>query len=214
MSSLAIGIDVHANRSCPYAVVNDSSRMIEGGWIPTDKLTESVLELANRFREAIFAIDAPRMALPKPRTWYWRKDRWSRQTGGEKGNGRHCEIVIAAHRLANLQWTPLATAAPTWMQNGFKLFAALQARARCLEVFPSASYRMFGDVAAVRVDIDLSRFVGGPKDMLDAVVAARTALEYLAGRGQEVGGGDGFGTIVLPRPIAQPIAAVMQWPGA
>jgi hypothetical protein len=49
--------------------------------------------------------------------------------------------------------------------------------------------------------------------MLDAVVAALTGMEFMAGHGQEVGGGDGLGTIVLPRPIANPIDAVLRWPG-
>lgn len=71
---------------------------------------------------------------------------------------------------------------------------------------------MFSDVSAARVDIDLAKFNVGPKDMLDAVVAALTAMEFRQGRGQEVGGGDGLGTIVLPRPIISPIAAVMKWP--
>ena len=86
--------------------------MIESGWLPTDQLAEAVIELANKLRDAVFAIDAPRMALLKPRTWYWRKNRWSSQTGTEKGHGRHCEVVVAAHRLANPQWTPMATARP------------------------------------------------------------------------------------------------------
>ena len=36
----------------------------------------------------------------------------------------------------------------------------------------------------------------GPKDMLDAAVAVVTGAEFLAGNGQEVGGGDGLGAIV------------------
>jgi hypothetical protein len=188
--------------------------MIEAGWIPTAQLTLSVQELAIRFRNAVFAIDAPRMALPAPRTWYWSKGGWRHQSGHEKGNGRHCEVVIAAHRLANPQWTPLVASAPSWMQHGFAIFAALQGRAQCLEVFPSASYQMLNNTTDVRVDMALGQFAPGPKDMLDAVVAARTGLEYIEGRGQEVGGGDGLGTIVLPRPIASPIAEVLRWPGA
>ena len=54
----------------------------------------------------------------------------------------------------------------------------------------------------------------GPKDMLDAWVAAATVREFVEGRGAEVGGGDGLGTIVLPRPIREPaIDEVMRWPG-
>jgi len=47
---------------------------------------------------------------------------------------------------------------------------------------------------------------------LDAVVAALTVREFKSGRGTEVGGGDGLGTIVLPRPVQNPIQAVLNWP--
>ena len=50
--------------------------------------------------------------------------------------------------------------------------------------------------------------------MLDAVVAAVTVHEFEAGRGAEVGGGDGLGTIVLPRAIAETETkpGVLIWP--
>ncbi len=108
----------------------------------------------------------------------------------------------------------MAAAAPEWMRHGFAIFEALDGRAQTLEVFPSASYRMLSDTQELRVDMPLSGFLPGPKDMLDAVVAALTGMEFLAGRGQEVGGGDGLGTIVLPRRIAKPIDAVLRWPGS
>ena len=53
---------------------------------------------------------------------------------------------------------------------------------------------------------------GHPKDMLDAAIGALTVREFEAGRGCEVGGGDGLGTIILPRPIPEPIEAVLTWP--
>jgi hypothetical protein len=99
------------------------------------------------------------------------------------------------------------------MQHGFSIFRALEERARCLEVFPSASYRMLNELEMPRVEMSLSGFMPDPKDMLDAVVAAVTGHEFLARRGQEVGGGDGLGTIVLPRPIKSVISEVMKWPG-
>ena len=213
MKSLVIGIDVQAARDCPFAVLDASSRIVDSGWIATAGIGASVQDLSGRYPEAVFAIDAPRMALPAPRAWYWRNRRWREATGDEVGNGRHCEVVIAAHRLANPQWTPLANVAPEWMQHGFTIFDALRGKAQTLEVFPSASYRMLSVSNELRVDMPLSEFLPGPKDMLDAVVAALTGMEFLAGRGQEVGGGDGLGTIVLPRPIANPIDAVLRWPG-
>jgi hypothetical protein len=100
------------------------------------------------------------------------------------------------------------------MQHGFKIFKSLQGRTRALEVFPSASYRMLNECSDVQVVMPLKGFLPGPKDMLDAVVAAVTGMEFLAGRGQEVGGGDGLGTIVLPRRIASEITEVLHWPSS
>jgi len=37
--------------------------------------------------------------------------------------------------------------------------------------------------------------------------------EFVEGRGAEVGGGDDMGTIVMPRPLPEPvIEEVLQWP--
>jgi hypothetical protein len=49
--------------------------------------------------------------------------------------------------------------------------------------------------------------------MLDAWVAAATVMEFVEGRGTEVGGGDGLGTIILPRPLPEPVIdEVLVWP--
>jgi hypothetical protein len=48
--------------------------------------------------------------------------------------------------------------------------------------------------------------------MLDAYVAAYTVHEFLIGKGVAVGGGDGLGAIILPRPLKDIDARVMQWP--
>ena len=64
-----------------------------------------------------------------------------------------------------------------------------------------------------RLTIPLRGFLPGPKDMLDAIVAAFTVREYLLGRGYAAGGGDGLGTIVLPRGIdAVKAGEVVNWP--
>lgn len=98
------------------------------------------------------------------------------------------------------------------MQLGFKLFDSLKHFAP-LEVFPTASYRMLQGDEALRVSIHFADFAPGPKDMLDACIGAATVLEYDAGRGEAVGGGDGLANIVLPRPIIDGrIAEVFQWP--
>ena len=44
-------------------------------------------------------------------------------------------------------------------------------------------------------------------------MAAATVREFEEGRGTEVGGGDGLGTIILPRPLPEPeIDEVTKWP--
>ncbi len=49
--------------------------------------------------------------------------------------------------------------------------------------------------------------------MLDAWMAAATVREFVGGSGSQGGGGDGLGTIVLPRPLPEPvIEEVLQWP--
>jgi len=49
--------------------------------------------------------------------------------------------------------------------------------------------------------------------MLDAWVAAATVREFVTGNGTDVDGGDGLGTIILPRPLPNPIInAVLDWP--
>jgi hypothetical protein len=212
MANVYIGIDVQSNRGCPYAVLSDTGDMAESGWLRSKTLTTDLRALADKYPAAAFGVDAPRMAMPAQRQWYWRGGKWVKRAATDKGRGRHCEVVIAAHRIANPQWTPLAADASQWMRYGFAIFEALEHRAPCYEVFPSAAYRVLRDVPEVSVTLDFAQFQPGPKDMLDAVVGAVTVREYLAGRGQAVGNGDGLGAIVLPRPIHAPIAAVMQWP--
>ena len=63
------------------------------------------------------------------------------------------------------------------------------------------------------LDADFSARKPGPKDMLDAWVAAVTVREFVEGRGAEVGSGDVLGTIILPRPLPEPvIEEVLEWP--
>jgi predicted nuclease with RNAse H fold len=99
------------------------------------------------------------------------------------------------------------------MRLGFALFAALGKGAPVYEVFPSASYTLLKDCSALKIGVQLNAFAQGPKDMLDAYVAAATVREFVEGRGSSVGGGDGLGEIILPRPVPQPIEGVFRWPG-
>jgi hypothetical protein len=112
LSALVIGIDVQAARDCPYVVVDATLRVVESGWVSSDSIARSVQSLTSGNKRAVFAIDAPRVGLSVPRMWFWRKGKWRARSHKEVGNGRHCEVVIAAHRLANPQWTPMADLAP------------------------------------------------------------------------------------------------------
>lgn len=92
------------------------------------------------------------------------------------------------------------------------MIIALESHAIVYEVFPTASYACLQGNSDVRIDADFSACKPGPKDMLDALVAAATVREFVNGRGTEVGGGDGLGTIILPRPIPNLIDEVLKWP--
>lgn len=208
-----IGIDVQVARGCPFAVIDEEGCLIESGWIAASPALEAaLLELCARHPQAVFGIDCPRMPLPAPRAWYWQAGAWRARRASEVGHGRHCEVVVKAHAIANPQWTTRAGDAPEWMRLGFRIFEALAPRARAHEVFPSATYRMLEGSRDAKLTLSFEHFRPGPKDMLDATVAALTVREFEADRGCEVGGGDGLGTIVLPRPLANPIARVLEWP--
>lgn len=137
-----IGIDIQIRRNCCYAIIDDTGSLIESGWF--SRAETDAVALVKRLSgsgQIVVGIDAPRMPLVSRRNWYWNKNRrrWDKR-GSQKGYGRHCEVVISAHRIANPQWTPLETEAPEWMQLGFLLYEALEGLVTVHEVFPSASY--------------------------------------------------------------------------
>ncbi|MDF7801723.1 hypothetical protein P4C99_19755 [Pontiellaceae bacterium B1224] len=114
MKRLFVGIDVQVQRPCAFAAVGASGSVIQSGWFPTATDGFQCLEpLAEKY-ELHFGIDAPRVPISKPRKWYWNgaKKEWRERKPSEKGVGRHCEVAVKAHNLANPQWTPLATEAP------------------------------------------------------------------------------------------------------
>lgn len=221
---LYLGIDVQAaSRGCPYAVLDGAGESVEAGWVAGSarRVVGTVAELVERLIDTggaalAVGIDAPRMRLPSPRQWYWEGPRvcWRSKRPTDLGNGRHCEVVIAAHGLANPQWTPHRPPFPDWMRLGFALFKTLEKRATVYEVFPSASYALLKNSNTLNISVQLNAFAQGPKDVLDAYVAAATVREYVQGRGCAVGGGDGLGEIVIPGPLPTPNDAVLQWPGA
>ncbi len=215
--AIYIGVDLQIKRGCAYAMIDHRARLIDNGWVSPDQAAERLIRLAHDSGARVVGIDAPRMPLPRSRPHYWNgaKARWRAARPSDRGCGRHCEVVIAACALARPQWTPVASQPiPGWMQLGFGLFSALErAGIRAEEVFPSAAYRMLDMAPSTRICLSLSGFSPGPKDMLDAVVAAYVLREFDLGRGCRVGGGDGFGSIVLPGRIAHPnLDRVNRWP--
>jgi predicted nuclease with RNAse H fold len=214
MNSVAyVGVDVQMNRGCPCAVLAGDLTSYHSEWLVSPKRIGSlVAELAHVFNRVAVGIDAPRCPLTEPREHYWRGRKWHPRQPSEQGRGRHCEVVIAALKLANPQFTPLAGDCPQWMEIGFSLFSVLSKHADVYEVFPTASYHQLVEDQKAQLSINLAGFALGPKDMLDAYVSAFTVHEFLAGRGTEVGGGDGYGTIVLPRPLSCEKCNVLHWP--
>jgi predicted nuclease with RNAse H fold len=214
--STFIGIDISESRGCALAALDDAGRAIGSRWSDcnTDDVIRSVQQLAGSGPVTI-GVDAPRMPSRGARAWYWEggKARWRARRDAEQGWGRHSEVIVSAMRLANPQWTPPGEAAPGWMRFGFSLFEALRAYGTVLEVFPSASYTMLADRDEPRLEMPLRDFARGPKDMLDAYIGALTVREFIQGRGCEVGGGDGLGSIVLPGPLEKIPPALLAWPG-
>lgn len=211
-----IGIDIQESRGCCFAAIGDEGSILESGWFSDPE--KDAAQLVRRFKEKydiLVGIDAPRTPLPSPRKWYWdgNGSKWRPRRPTEKGYGRHCEIVVRVHGLANPQYTPLEGESTPWMNIGFKVFSEFRDVVSVYEVFPTASYALLQGNTDVRVCVDFSGCKSGPKDMLDAFVSAATVLEFACGRGSEVGGGDGLGTIVLPRPIPDPVTReVLSWP--
>ena len=196
-------------------MLDDAGRLHDTHWVGEAEPSAVAVAIENLRADddVTIGIDAPRRLLTRRREWYWRGAAW-RKRETKKGWGRHCEVVIKARKLANPQWTPLTDAPPPWMQLGVKLFAALDHRGTVHEVFPSATYKQLNCLDRPVVCLAFRDFhVAGPKDMLDAIAAAVTVAEHAAGRGGVVGGGDGLGSIVLPRPIGDCPQELLRWPG-
>ncbi len=202
--ALFAGIDVQINRGCAYYVLDHRKKWVAGGWIKEDipaGFKKLFLELSSGKTDRIaIGIDAPRMPLKKLRNRYFdrKEQRWEERE--KLSIGRECEVIINSYRIGNCQWTNTRDNSPEWMQLGYSIFEALAGFPFVHEVFPSASYRML-DGENISYEINLNDFRTGVKDMLDASVAAITVMEFIRGNGCEVGGGDGLGTIVLPRKI-------------
>ncbi|MDF7825818.1 hypothetical protein P4B35_17445 [Pontiellaceae bacterium B12227] len=214
MKPLYIGIDVQVQRPCAYAVLEANGELLESGWFATAEEGFQCLEPLAESNLLHFGIDAPRMPLSNPRKWYWNgaQKAWRARKPAEKGLGRHCEVAVKAHKLANPQWTPMKKGAPDWMRLGFELFQTLEKLGTTHEAFPSASYTMLEKDPSLQITVNFSNVRKGKTDMLDAWMAAATVREFAEGRGMEIGGGDGLGSIILPRLISAPIGLVLDWP--
>ena len=141
---LFIGIDIQIRRNCCYAVIDDTGTLIDSGWFSNAEA--DAVDLVKRLSGSCLVavgIDAPRMPMISRRKWYWNKNKrqWDKRST-QRGYGRHWEVIISAHRIANPQWTPLKDEAPEWMQLGFSLYEALDGLATVHEVFPTASYTL------------------------------------------------------------------------
>lgn len=217
---LFIGLDVQVRRPCSYYLLDKELEYVDSGWLAgsqPDEICHSLeeiisgLEITGQGQIAI-GIDAPRMGLDAPREYYWRGNAWQQKSASDKGSGRHCEVIIKALGIANPQWTPLKANAPAWMQLGFELFHTLDQYEHVYEVFPSASYSLLINRKTPTVSLSFANFARGPKDMLDACISAFTVHQFVTGRGSEVGGGDGLGTIVLPTSLPVPAShPVLRW---
>lgn len=204
MIKLFAGIDVQISRGCCYYIINQNKKYVVSGWINENipqTFKKLLLEVSNNQPETIsIGIDAPRMPIRKLRTRYFDRkiNSWIEKT--KQSVGRECEVIIKSYSIANSQWTKTLAESPEWMKLGYNIFSALKEFPYVYEVFPSASYKML-EKENLAYELCLNSFTGGVKDILDASVAAITVYEFVNGRGCEVGGDDGLGTIVLPRKI-------------
>ncbi len=223
---LFVGIDVQERRPSAYTALDADGVSVATGWLEVERPAEArraarrlVEELSADADRIVVGIDAPRQPLAESRVHYWDrpKRRWREARSGDKGFGRHCEVVVKALGLGNPQWTPVDALCPPWMRLGFALFEGASEAAQTLEIFPTASLSLLDQTRQPRITIDFAGFAAGRRDMLDALIGAATVREYCQGRGAFVGGGDGTGCIILPRPIpseltGEGIGGVLEWP--
>jgi hypothetical protein len=211
------GVDVQT-RGLAAVVLDQQLKLLDSAWLTgsSDSVSDHLLRLvelhsSSAGRVAV-GMDSPRRPLKAPRPWYWNRAKgcWRARGPSDRGHGRHCEVVLAALGLANPQWTQPASSSPDWMKLGFAAFDRLaSAGLPAFEVFPTASYRQLAGENVV-FSMSTRGLADGPKDLLDARIAAITVREFLAGHGGSVSGGDGLGEIILPRPAdAGPMSGVL-----
>lgn len=223
MPTRYLGIDVQTRRPPAWMALDSNLEIVDSGWLANaahrevyEDAAQVIQDLENGGKfKVITGIDSPRLPRPGRRQFYSNGTnlQW-RNRSTQVGHGRHCEVIIKSTNTANPQWTPTKSECKEWMLLGFKLFNHLEQKGHeTHEVFPSASHTMLEGDNQLRVSIDFSSFMQGPKDMIDACIAALTIREFDEGRGTEVGS-DGLGTIALPRPLPDNTPReLLAWPG-
>lgn len=204
--ALLIGVDVQGSELI-------AAFRRDGVFIPPAQVVVSaaeVLEHALRMRQdqqeqVVIAIDAPRRYLNSRRQW--RLNRPGVWIAADLPGGRHCEIVVRRLGLANPQWTPPASQPIPWITLGQQVFTAFeQSGFTAIECFPTASYTRLGQMDNQVINIPGRMFAHSrlAHDVLDACIAALTADFFVARSATELGGGDGYGTIVVPGILQLP----------
>jgi predicted nuclease with RNAse H fold len=179
----------------------------DGRFMPPARVVATAVEVRDRALElrqdaqerVVVAIDAPRRYLTTPRLR--RLNKAGVWVAANLPAGRHCEIIVRRLGLANPQWTPPATQPIPWITLGQQVFTVCEAAGfTAIECFPRASYTRFGQMDNIDFDIPSRMFAHSrlAHDILDACVAALTADLFVAGQATDLGGGDGYGTIVVP----------------
>jgi hypothetical protein len=102
-----VGIDVQVSRGCACAILQADGSTTGTTWADEGKdLLKEVTSLIEgdgaTLGSSVVAIDCPRQARTSLREHYWdgKKARWTGRSQSDKGHGRHCEVVIRAHKLA------------------------------------------------------------------------------------------------------------------
>lgn len=185
----------------------------DGAFLPPARIVVSAAEALRHTLEhltmpnepVVVAIDAPRHYLNLSRQW--RLNNAGAWAATNRPCGRHCEIIVRRLRLANPQWTPHANYPIPWISLGQQVFGAFQAAGfTAIECFPTASYTRLGQMENHFLNIPGKMFAHSllAHDILDACVAALTADMFMLSDATELGGGDGYGTIVVPGIVRVP----------
>ena len=209
-----VGIDPSHRRGHATVALDDQFKPLAAELCATPERVRALIESLPTGRRCV-GIDAPRTMPTKAREWFFSaaRGRW-RRGDGQKGQGRHCEVAVVAVAGAKAQWSQHDGEIPGWMQLGMQLFRDLaDVVDEMHEVFPTASWTQYSSEPFVSITLPGGAFAQKKfiPDFLDAWVAARTVRDYVVGLGCAVGGGDGFGEIVLPRKV--PNHPVLRYPG-